>query len=144
MESLTVLPQLKKLKKNKMTKTNTSDRKIVIPGEALAEGMDYLPGQWTYREKENIYSTRLGVVSIDGMGRETKGSANTLSELTGKSFYPDLLVTDVDYVLAGGDPRHILDNPNDFTIQGIQNRFDGVRNSLPAVHDEGYYVSLWD
>src|SRR3990167_4347757 len=84
------------------------------------------------------------VVSIDSTGRETKGSANTLSELTGKSFYPDLLVTDVDYILAGGNPRHILDNPNDWTIQGIQNRFDGVRNSLPAIHDEGYYVSQWD
>ncbi|MBI2669339.1 KH domain-containing protein [Candidatus Woesearchaeota archaeon] len=44
----------------------TKERDIVIPGEALAEGMDYLPGENTYRESEKIYSKVLGLASITG------------------------------------------------------------------------------
>lgn len=49
-----------------MGKTIVKDKDIVVPGECLAEGMDNLPGQGTYREGENIYSSRLGLISIDG------------------------------------------------------------------------------
>ncbi len=42
------------------------ERDVVIPGEVLAEGMDYLPGDNTYRENENIYSKVLGLVSLQG------------------------------------------------------------------------------
>jgi len=42
------------------------DKDVVVPGEKLADGMDYLPGQETYREGENIFSSRLGLASIDG------------------------------------------------------------------------------
>lgn len=37
---------------------------IVVPGEVLAEGMDFLPGDNTYRENEKIYSKILGLVSL--------------------------------------------------------------------------------
>ncbi len=40
------------------------ERDVVIPGEILATGMDYLPGENTYRENENIYSKVLGLASI--------------------------------------------------------------------------------
>ncbi len=42
------------------------ERDIVIPGEALAEGIDYLPGDNTYREDDKIYSKVLGLASIQG------------------------------------------------------------------------------
>jgi len=42
------------------------ERDIVIPGEVLAEGMDYLPGDNTYREQDKIYSKVVGLVSISG------------------------------------------------------------------------------
>ena len=42
------------------------DREVVIPGECLAEGMDYLPGDNTYREGEKIYSKILGLVGVAG------------------------------------------------------------------------------
>lgn len=40
------------------------ERDVVVPGEILATGMDYLPGENTYRENENIYSKVLGLASI--------------------------------------------------------------------------------
>jgi exosome complex component RRP4 len=42
------------------------DRDIVIPGETLAEGMDYLPGDNTYREGEKIFSKLLGLAGVNG------------------------------------------------------------------------------
>src|SRR3989344_3327146 len=49
-----------------MSNISVHERDIVIPGEVLAEGMDYLPGENTYRENEKIYSKSLGLVSISG------------------------------------------------------------------------------
>lgn len=49
-----------------MSELLVQERDVVIPGEALAEGMDYLPGDNTYRENEKIYSKVLGLVSVSG------------------------------------------------------------------------------
>ena len=49
------------------------EKDIVIPGEVLAEGLDYLPGDNTYREADTIYSKVLGLVSI--LGRVVKITA---------------------------------------------------------------------
>jgi len=49
-----------------MSNILVKERAIVIPGETLAEGMDYLPGENTYRENEKIYSKSLGLVSVSG------------------------------------------------------------------------------
>ncbi|MBT4651070.1 RNA-binding protein [Candidatus Woesearchaeota archaeon] len=49
-----------------MSELIAKERSIVIPGEALAEGMDYLPGQNTYREEEKIYSNVVGLLSLSG------------------------------------------------------------------------------
>jgi len=42
------------------------DKEIVIPGEDLALGMDYLPSYGTFREGERITAGKLGLVNIDG------------------------------------------------------------------------------
>ena len=42
------------------------DKEIVVPGECLAEGMDYLPGYGTYREEQKIICSRLGMINIEG------------------------------------------------------------------------------
>ncbi|MBI4145801.1 RNA-binding protein [Candidatus Woesearchaeota archaeon] len=45
---------------------HAQDKSIVIPGEALATGMSFLPGPGTYREQETILAQRLGMVSVEG------------------------------------------------------------------------------
>ncbi len=42
------------------------EKQIVVPGETVAEGMDYLPGSGTYRDGENILAGKLGLAYIDG------------------------------------------------------------------------------
>ena len=41
-------------------------KSIVVPGEKLANGMDYIPGDGTYRLGEIIYAQRLGLAHIEG------------------------------------------------------------------------------
>ncbi len=53
----------------KEDKTNESqlmaeDKKVVIPGEVLAKGIDFLPGKGTYKEDGEIRSKLLGLVKI--------------------------------------------------------------------------------
>lgn len=49
-----------------MSKILVKDKDVVVPGEALAEGMDSLPGNGTYRDGDNIRAGRLGLVGVDG------------------------------------------------------------------------------
>jgi exosome complex component RRP4 len=49
-----------------MGKLIAQERSVVLPGEILAEGMDYLPAQWTYRSGDIIRAGRLGLLAVDG------------------------------------------------------------------------------
>lgn len=49
-----------------MSQILVKDKAIVVPGEALAEGMDFFPSFGTYRDQEKIYASRLGLVNLDG------------------------------------------------------------------------------
>lgn len=42
------------------------DKDVVVPGEVLAIGMHYLPGQGTYRLNDKILANRLGLMTIEG------------------------------------------------------------------------------
>ncbi|MBI4150399.1 RNA-binding protein [Candidatus Woesearchaeota archaeon] len=49
-----------------MSELKVSDKAIVVPGELLAQGMDFLPSFGTYRIKEDIRAARLGLLKVDG------------------------------------------------------------------------------
>ncbi len=49
-----------------MSEPIVKEKDIVIPGELLAEGLDFLPGENTYREDSKIYSKVLGLVNVQG------------------------------------------------------------------------------
>lgn len=49
-----------------MSELIVKNKEIVAPGEVLAKGMDYLPGQGTYRDGDNIHANILGLVNVDG------------------------------------------------------------------------------
>lgn len=42
------------------------DKAIAVPGEDIAEGMDFLPASGTYRDGDKIVAARMGIVYIDG------------------------------------------------------------------------------
>jgi exosome complex component RRP4 len=47
-------------------KLHTQDRAIVVPGEVLATGLEYLPSKGTYRKDDEIRADSIGLVQIDG------------------------------------------------------------------------------
>ncbi len=74
-----------------------NDRAIAVPGEDLADGMDYLPGEHTFRDGEKIIAMRVGVVNISG--RQIK-----LTPLSGP-YIPkrgDIVIGEVTSVGLGG------------------------------------------
>ncbi|MFZ5955482.1 MAG: exosome complex RNA-binding protein Rrp4 [Nanoarchaeota archaeon] len=42
------------------------ERKIVVPGESIIEGNEYLPGDGTYRDKNDVVAGRYGLADISG------------------------------------------------------------------------------
>jgi len=48
------------------SKLLVQDKQIVVPGEELAQGMDYLPSSGSYRDDNSIVSQVMGLVRIDG------------------------------------------------------------------------------
>ena len=49
-----------------MSEITVKEKAIVVPGETLAQGIDFLPGEHTYREGEKIYAKALGMVNVAG------------------------------------------------------------------------------
>ncbi len=42
------------------------EKQVVVPGEVLAEGMDFLPANGAFREDDKVISMRLGLAFING------------------------------------------------------------------------------
>lgn len=49
-----------------MSELLIKNKDIVVPGEELAVGMDFLPSYGTYRQGDKIIANKLGLVHIDG------------------------------------------------------------------------------
>lgn len=49
-----------------MSELKVKDRDVVVPGEVLAVGMEFLPSYGTYRSGEEIRAGKLGLMRIDG------------------------------------------------------------------------------
>jgi len=50
----------------KMGKILVKEREIVVPGQTLASGMDYLPSGGAYRDKEEVVSSLMGLFTTSG------------------------------------------------------------------------------
>jgi len=42
------------------------EREVVVPGQELANGMDHLPSEGAFREGDKIFSSKLGLLNLDG------------------------------------------------------------------------------
>jgi exosome complex component RRP4 len=90
------------------------EKDVVIPGEILAEGMDNLPGDNTYREGEKILSKSLGLVGFSGR-------VIRITPLAGP------------YVPRAGDK--IIGNVTDITMNGWRIGTNTAYSSMMNVRD---------
>ncbi len=67
----------KKKKKSKKSKSDSTasdkeskllfeDGSVVVPGDVLAEGMEYLPSNGTHRQEDKIVASRMGSLNVEG------------------------------------------------------------------------------
>jgi len=49
-----------------MTTLLVEEKEIVVPGQIIAEGLDYLPGEDVLREGDHLISTKVGMVTLQG------------------------------------------------------------------------------
>jgi exosome complex component RRP4 len=103
-----------------MTELLIQDKTIVVPGEELAKGMDYIPSFGTYREKEFIISELVGMARVEG-------KVIKIIPLTGE-YAPkknDTIIGQVEDVTYSGwvintfSPYHALLNVKDATTEYI-------------------------
>ena len=76
---------------------NVKDKDVVVPGEVLACGMDFLPANGTYRKDDKIIAEKVGVVKVDG-------KVLKIIPLSGRYFpkYDDTIICQVIDVLMSG------------------------------------------
>lgn len=106
------------------------NRSIVVPGEELASGMDLVPSFGTYRHKEKVFASRLGIVVFDGKivrviplsGKYSPNKGDTIIgriedvypsgwKVDTNSAYPAMLsIKDVaEFISRGADLRQYFD-----------------------------------
>ncbi len=99
------------------------EKAVVAPGEAIAEGMDYLPGEFTYRIGEKIIAKRLGLV-------EVAGRAVKLIPLSGR------------YLPKVGDT--IIGNVYDITLSGWLLNTNSAYNAMLNIKDTTRFIRKGD
>lgn len=73
------------------------NKQVVVPGQVLAEGMEYLPSHGTYRKEDKIYANKVGLLTIDGKVLRTISLAGTYLPKRG-----DLIIGQVTDILMSG------------------------------------------
>src|SRR3989344_6990950 len=81
---------------NKMAKSEHSERKVVIPGEVIFKGEDYLPGEGTEKRGSEIVAIRYGlaeesnnlvkVISLSGVYQPRRGNV-VIGRVENLTFY---------------------------------------------------------
>lgn len=110
------------------------EKEIAVPGELLAEGMDYLPGPGTYRDGEKILASRLGLINVDGR-------AIKLIPLAGK-YLPkrgDTIIGKVQEVLFSG---WLVDT--DSAYHGMVSMKDATSEYIPKGADLTQFYNFGD
>ncbi len=110
------------------------ERSIVIPGEVLAEGMDYLPGENTYRQLDKIYAKVLGLVSLVGrVVKLTPLSGPYIPKVGDKIIGKVTDITMTSWRVDTGTAYSALLNMKDASMRFIRNNED--LNKILAIGD---------
>jgi exosome complex component RRP4 len=49
-----------------VSKLHVKHKEIAVPGDLLAEGMDFVPSTGSYRDSEKVFASRVGIIDIRG------------------------------------------------------------------------------
>ena len=115
---------------------HVKNRDIVVPGQVLAEGMEYFPGLGTYRLKDRILANQVGVLHTDGKVLKTTPLASPYLPVK-----DDLVIGKVIDILMSGW-RIDIGGPYSAVLPLKDATFDFIRKGedLTEYFDLGDYV----
>lgn len=117
-----------------MGKVFIKHKDIVVPGESVAEGMDYVPASGTFREGEKIYSDMLGVAHIDGRVIKVVPVSGAYIPKVG-----DVVIGEVIDVMMSGWRINF-----DSAYSGVLSVKDGTTSFIPRGADLTKYYNIGD
>ncbi len=112
------------------------EQDIAVPGEVLAVGMDYIPGNGVYRDGDNLRAGRMGLVSIEGkVIKLTQLSGQYLPKLNDK-----VIARVIDVLMTGW--RFTFNSPYSAVLQlkDASSDFIGRGADLTQYYNIGDYV----
>lgn len=118
-----------------MGKLLVEDKTIVTPGEELAEGMDFLPAEGTFRDNNKIISSGLGLMNINGRVIKTIPVAGRYAPKKG-----DTIIAKVTNILMSG---WILDIDSAYSaVLSVKEAKDFIRRDedLTRYYSIGDYI----
>src|SRR3989344_4611817 len=116
-----------------MSNIFVKDKQLVLPGEVVAEGMDYLPSYGIFRDNDQLVANKIGLVSIDNR-----------SDLTQYFDFDDLIVTKISNLSKGNLVDLTMKNPGLFKLSKEKGRLiDITPSKVPRViGKQGSMISM--
>jgi exosome complex component RRP4 len=110
------------------------ERKIVVPGEEIAQGMDFLPSNGTFRDGESILASKLGIVEVRNRVIRVIPLRGHYAPVRG-----DLVIGIVADVGFSGWPVDIgaAANVNLPVGEAVRDRVDLIKSDLSRYFDSG-------
>ncbi len=127
-----------------------SDRKIVIPGEVIEKGEDYLPGEGTEKKKNEIVAIRFGlaeefnklikVIPLSGVYHPRRGNVviGCVENLTFNGWVINIKSSDTGFLPVSEVPRYV--NKND--LQEVLDFGDMVVAKISEINQRGTDLTI--
>lgn len=110
-----------------------NEKRVVLPGESIIKGMDYLPGRNCFREGESIYSKRLGIMHYKGHVVEVVPLNGTYIPHTG-----DMVIGEVEEVQHSGWLVNVNSPYQAFLpLSGVREFIDPSKTDMSKIYGEG-------
>jgi len=109
-------------------------REIVLPGDIVAEGMDYIPGKGTYRKDEKVLAMQVGLLSTEGRVLKVIPLAGKYAPKVG-----DTIIGKVTNILMSG---WVIDTNS--VYHGLLSLKDGTDTFVPKGANLTKYYNIGD
>jgi exosome complex component RRP4 len=127
-----------------------TDRKIVIPGEVIGTGEDYLPGEGTEKRKNEIIALRFGlteeynklikVIPLSGVYHPRRGNVviGKVEHITFNGWVIDIKTADNGFIPVSEVPRYV--NKND--LGEVMDLGDMVVAKISEINQRGTDLTI--
>jgi exosome complex component RRP4 len=128
----------------------TNERKIVVPGETIAEGADFLPGEGTEKKGKEIVAIRYGlaeeinrlvkVIPLSGIYQPRRGNIviGKVENITFNGWVIDINSPENAFLPLTEVPRYV----NKYGLDEVMDLGDMVAVKISAVNKRGIDVSI--